>query len=320
MAVLRAALAKVLSPGAPNSEAAWQEALVPTSNASKRRTVYLDKDQRRKLLQHIDDEAAPFARALCLLPLRPGAMASLVARDFEKRTSELTVGKDKAGKGRRIEISAAAAELLTEQSNNKLPTAPLFMCANGKAWNKDSWKLPFASVVAAAELPGKATAYTLRLSTITDLVTAALPLLSIAQIFGTSAEMIARHYGHLARGAAVKALEALALSISGVQECGDAEEVFRRTMFYVVKQHHTGCGFSTSPAKRAAIQHDLAVLVYFRFLKLAEMADFRRFLTENHLRSPLARSLRCLRSMKKEVKPRSSDALATLIPLGGAQH
>src|SRR3546814_9305484 len=138
-------------------------------------------------------------------------MAALTAGDFDKRTSELTIGKDKAGEDRRIVIPAAAAKLLVEQSKDKLPTAPLFMRSNGKAWDKDSWKLPIAAAVAAAGLPVKATAYTLRHSTITDLVTAGLPLLTIAQISGTSAEMIEQHYGHLARGAAVKALEALAL-------------------------------------------------------------------------------------------------------------
>ena len=45
----------------------------------------------------------------------------------------------------------------------------------------------------------------------TDLVSAGLPLLTIAQISGTSAEMIERHYGHLASDAAVKALDGLAL-------------------------------------------------------------------------------------------------------------
>jgi site-specific recombinase XerD len=65
--------------------------------------------------------------------------------------------------------------------------------------------------VSSAELPKEATAYTLRHSTITDLVRHGLPLLTIAQISGTSAEMIERHYGHLASDAAVKALEGLAL-------------------------------------------------------------------------------------------------------------
>lgn len=211
MAVLRAALAKVLSPGAPNSEAAWQEALKSVPNANGRRTLYLDRSQRKKLLEAIDSEAAPFVRALCLLPLRPGAMAALTAGDFDRRTSELTIGKDKTGKPRRIQLPAEAAKLFAEQAKAKLPGAPLFMRSNGNPWDKNSWKLPISVAVTAAGLPDGATAYTLRHSTITDLVSAGLPLLTIAQISGTSAEMIERHYGHLASDAAVKALSELVL-------------------------------------------------------------------------------------------------------------
>ena len=145
------------------------------------------------------------------MPLRPGALAALTAGDFDKRTAELTIGKDKTGRPRRIQLPTDAARLLTEQSENKLPGASLLMRANGKAWDKNSWKLPIAAAVAAAGLPSEATAYTLRHSTITDLVSAGLPLLTIAQISGTSAEMIERHYGHLASHAAVKALGELAL-------------------------------------------------------------------------------------------------------------
>jgi integrase len=211
MAVFRAALAKVLSPGAPNSEAAWQEALQAHKNADGRRTLYLDRGQRRALVEAISGEAAPFARAMCLLPLRPGALAALLAGDFDKRTAELTIGKDKTGKPRRIQLPAAAAKLFAEQVTNKLPTAPLFMRNNGKAWDKSSWKLPIGAAVIAAGLPDGASAYTLRHSTITDLVSAGLPLLTIAQISGTSADMIEKHYGHLASNAATEALGTLAL-------------------------------------------------------------------------------------------------------------
>lgn len=211
MAVLRAALRKVLASGAPGSEAAWQEALVAIPNADGQRTLYLDREQRRMLLKCADAEAVPFVRALCLLPLRPGAMAALNAGDFEKRTAELTIGKDKTGKPRRIQLPPEAAQLLAGQAKDKLPTAPLFMRANGNRWDRDSWKRPIAAAVTAAKLPAGATAYTLRHSTITDLVSAGLPLLTIAQISGTSAEMIERHYGHLASDAAVKALGELAL-------------------------------------------------------------------------------------------------------------
>ena len=211
MAVFRAALAKMLSPGAPNSEAAWQDALQANRNADGRRTLYLDRDQRRALVEAIDAECSPFAHAMCLLPLRPGALAAMAAGDFDRRTAELTIGKDKTGKPRRIQLPANAAKLFTAQIANKLPTAPLFMRSNGKAWDKSSWKLPIRAAVIAAGLPAGASAYTLRHSTITDLVSSGLPLLTIAQISGTSAEMIEKHYGHLASNAATEALGTLSL-------------------------------------------------------------------------------------------------------------
>lgn len=210
MAVLRAALSKVLSPGTPKTEAAWQEALQAIPNADRQRTLYLDRSQRKQLLEHTPAGAAPFVKALCLLPLRPGAIAALTAGDIDKRTSELTIGKDKTGKPRRIQVPAIAAEFFSAQAKDKLPAAPLFMRPNGRAWNKDNWKQPISAAVKAAHLPAGATAYTLRHSTITDLVGAGLPLLTIAQISGTSAEMIERHYGHLASDAAVQALSELA--------------------------------------------------------------------------------------------------------------
>jgi len=211
MAMLRAALNKVLAPGAPDTESAWQEALKPIRNADRQRTLYLDRDQRRTLLANLAAEAEPFVRALCLLPLRPGATANLRVADFDKRTSELSIGKDKSGKARRILIPRAAAQLFAEQARNKLPAAPLLMQANGKAWNKEAWKRPIADAVSKAMLPDGVTAYTLRHSTITDLVNGGLPLLAVAQISDTSAEMIERHYGHLSRHAAAEALAGLAL-------------------------------------------------------------------------------------------------------------
>ena len=209
--MLRAALNKVIAPGAPDTEAAWQEALKPIRNADRQRTLYLDRGQRRALLEKIDKEAAPFARTLCLLPLRPGAVAKLHVSDFDKRTSELTIGKDKSGKPRRILVPRSVAKLFSALSKGRLPGEPLVPRGNGKQWNKESWKGPIAEAVVKAQLPDGATAYTLRHSTITDLVNGGLPLLTVAQISDTSAEMIERHYGHLSRHAAAEALAGLAL-------------------------------------------------------------------------------------------------------------
>jgi integrase len=209
MAVLRTALGAVLPLGLPNTERAWQEALKPIKNAVRRRTLYLNQDERRLLVASIDAEAKPFISALCMLPLRPGAAANLLVADFEKRTSELTIAKDKSGANRRIVVPPAAAELFASAAEGKPADAPLFTRSNGKPWTKENWNKALAAAAAKAELPSNVTAYTLRHSTITDLVTAGLPLLTVAQISGTSVEMIEKHYGHLIRHAAVEALAGL---------------------------------------------------------------------------------------------------------------
>ena len=210
MVPFRAALNLALEDGLVLSGRAWQKALEPVE-AHGRRNLYLDRDQRRELLKHLPADAAVFAHALCLLPLRPGAMAELQVGDFDVRRRELVIERDKAGGGRKILVSQQAAALLAEQARLKFPTARLFTRADGREWNKDAWKGPFKAAATAADLPAGATAYTLRHSTITDLVQSGLPLLTIAQISGTSVRMIEKTYGHLRQQQAAEALELLSL-------------------------------------------------------------------------------------------------------------
>lgn len=211
MVPLRAALGRLLTPGAPNTDAAWQEALRPAKGADKRRDLYLDRKERRSLLSATEADAQPFVRAMCLLPLRPGTLANLTAGDFDKRTKALTIGKDKNGKPRQIALPQNLADFLTEQTKGKLPGTPIFMRGDGRGWNKDAWKGPIKVAVAAAGLPSCVSAYTLRHCVLTDLVNAGLPVLTVAQISGTSVAMIERHYGHLVGNAAAEALAELAL-------------------------------------------------------------------------------------------------------------
>lgn len=211
MVPLRAALSQVLSPGAPNTDAAWQEALRPIRGADRRRTLYLDRSERKLLLFACDSEAEPFLRALCLLPLRPGVMASLVVRDFDKRTRALTIGKDKNGHPRQISVPPSIAEFIVAQSKDKLPAAPIFTRADGKPWDRNSWKHPIKEAAAKAKLSSGVAAYTLRHSVVTDLIRAGLPILTVAQLAGTSVVMIEKHYGHLVGEDAERALASLAL-------------------------------------------------------------------------------------------------------------
>jgi integrase len=212
MTSLRAALNMALDDGHATTDTAWRAKLKPIKNADGRRDVYLDIVQRRALITKASPDLAALLRALSLVPLRPGAMASLTAGDFDKRLATLTIGKDKAGADRKITLPKDTAAFFAEQAKGKTPAAPLLARADGSAWNKDSWKYPIKDAVIAAELPPNVTAYALRHSTITDLIALhKLDTLTVAQLSGTSLQMIEKHYGHLLREHAANALASLAL-------------------------------------------------------------------------------------------------------------
>lgn len=211
MTALRAALNEALDHGEALNDQAWRMVLRPIENAGKRRNIYLDRNERRALLKALPEDVERFARGLSLLPLRPGAIAALKVADFDSRRSELSVGKDKSGNDRRILLPPETAAYFKDQAKGKTPAAPIFARADGSPWNRDSWKGPIKGAVLAAKLPPASTAYTLRHSTITDLVTSGLDLLTVAQVSGTSVAMIEKHYGHLQRQRAADALAGLAL-------------------------------------------------------------------------------------------------------------
>lgn len=211
MTCFRAALNLAFMDGLVTSDFAWRSKLRPVKNADRRRELYLDRTQRLRFIQKAPPDLAAFLRGLCQLPLRPGALAKLTAGDYDHRLNVLRIGQDKAGKDRRIKMPEITAALFAEACKGKLPSAPLFSRADGKAWNKDAWKGPVKDTVTAAKLPAETTAYTLRHSVISDLVHDGLDLLTVAQISGTSVVMIERHYGHLRSEVAASALAKLAL-------------------------------------------------------------------------------------------------------------
>lgn len=211
MTSLRAAMNLALNDRLVTSSLAWDRALTPVKNVGKRRNDYLDRKQRRALLTKSLGALAVFLRGLCLVPIRPGALAALQVNDFDPKLRTLIIGKDKQGQDRRISLPESTAAFFVEQRKGKLPTAPLLADDRGGHWNKDSWKKPMKEAVRAAKLPITVTAYTLRHSVITDLIHAGLDALTVAQLSGTSIAMIEKHYGHLTAERSREALATLAI-------------------------------------------------------------------------------------------------------------
>lgn len=207
MTTLRAALNLALKRGHALNDSAWRNALEPLEGTGKRRETYLDSSQRKKLIDHTAPELVPFVRALCMIPLRPGAMANLKVSDYDKRLHALKISTDKQGEGRSITLPPAMSAFIEAQTKDKLPGAPLFTRADGKAWDKDAWKYPLKAAVAAAGLPPATVAYSLRHSVITDLIALhRLDTMTVALMAGTSVQMIDKHYGHMLKDHAADAL------------------------------------------------------------------------------------------------------------------
>lgn len=211
MTPFRAALNLALTDRRVTSDFAWKEKLKPTPKADKRRDLYIDKQERIRLIKHADPDLAIFLTGLSVLPFRPGALAKLKVCDFDPRDKILTVPWEKRHDMRKLKVPPNVVELFHELMQGAASESPLFRRANETGWNKDAWKDGVKEAAEKAGLPQKTTAYTLRHSTITDLVTTGTPLLTIAQISGTSRKMIEDHYAHLLEDETVKALAVLAL-------------------------------------------------------------------------------------------------------------
>ncbi|HUB89062.1 MAG TPA: tyrosine-type recombinase/integrase [Dyella sp.] len=211
LAVLKAALNHAVSSRAVGADRAVEWASVKPKPANKRRDLTLNRNERRKLIASAEADARAFINALCLLPIRPQALADLTVKSFDKDNNTLHIGPDKGHAPRSMKLKGPALDLIMEQAKGKTPRAPLFAYPGGEHWNKERWKKPVKRAADAAKLPAETCAYTLRHSVITDLVKGGLDVASVATLAGTSILMIQKHYGHLCHDHAADALAGLAL-------------------------------------------------------------------------------------------------------------
>lgn len=205
---LRAALNQAYEDGHVTSRQPWLQALKPLEGADNRRTLYLDRDQRRELVESFSEEARPLFQTLNMLPMRPGEVAGLRV-DYLKagqRALEIPTGKTEP---RIVPLTDDMVAHFKQCAKGKLPKAWLVSRGNGGQWDRFAWRDEMKLAAARARAPAATVAYTLRHSLITDLVTGGLDLFHVAQLAGTSILMIQKNYGHLQNEHARKALQKL---------------------------------------------------------------------------------------------------------------
>jgi integrase len=205
----------------------WNE-VQPLPNDKKRRTLFLDLNQRRHLLAHCGEGSFhDFMEAAALTGARGGELADARVSQFDARTGSMTfVGKTRLKvEPRTVPISAAAVALFKRMADGKKPDDLLFMrdesiigasycevatrryCGLAKIdrpirWRSYDWGDIVRAAVTAADLPAATVLYTLRHSWITTALTSGMGTLDVARLAGTSLLMIEKHYGHLVSDAA----------------------------------------------------------------------------------------------------------------------
>lgn len=195
LASLKAALNYAHRDRLTASDDAWKT-VTSFEKVGKRRTIFLNTDERRALVAQCGDGLRELVTALLLTGIRPGELAGCDVADFDKITGTLTIRVSKT-EARTVPLSTAAIEHFKAATKDRIGAAPLIPDAFGNRWNKDAWKKPFKAAVAAAGLPDKTVIYTLRHCAITELIAGGMDSHLVAKIAGTSTAMIDANYGHL---------------------------------------------------------------------------------------------------------------------------
>lgn len=192
----------------PIGKREWDD-VKPYPNAGQRRDLFLDLQQRRRLLKAAEGGLRNLLEAAALTGARAGELVSAKRAQFDSRLKNITF-RGKVG-SRTIPLSLPALALFSRLSKGKEPGDYILTRNDGKPWNHSDWDELVREAAAKAKLPSGVCLYTLRHSFITQAITAGMTTLDVARMCGTSVVMIEKHYGHLVASAARERLAAVTM-------------------------------------------------------------------------------------------------------------
>jgi integrase len=107
-----------------------------------------------------------------LTAARPGEIAAAKLPDFDAKQGTLIL-QGKTGR-RTVSLSSAAIAFFTEQTSHRIGSAPLVPRADGKPWDRFSWRDALRGAVKAAKLPDDVALYSLRHAAISQMLIAGI--------------------------------------------------------------------------------------------------------------------------------------------------
>lgn len=193
LSTLKALLNRAHQDGLIGSDAAWAS-VRPFEKVGEARRVFLNAEQRKRLLEQTEGAFRDLLQAALLTGARYGELRALLVGDFDKGQRALSIRKGKTG-ARVVPLSDAAVALFSRLAKSKLPAAYLLTRPDGEPWKHSDQDELMREAARKARLPHGTVFYTLRHTFISEALKGGVNIHMVAKICGTSVRMIEGHYG-----------------------------------------------------------------------------------------------------------------------------
>jgi integrase len=175
---------------------------------SSEAAVFLNAEQRARLIAKCPQALANFLTALAHTGARPSEIAVATARDFDPASGTLTMrsrkGRPVKLKARGVMLSSEGAQFFRAQARDKTPSAPLIANAHdGGHWTRQEWAKGIRKAAGAANenakvaqrIPAGVSAYSFRHARISELLQIyGVDPLTVASQTGTSLGQMEKYY------------------------------------------------------------------------------------------------------------------------------
>jgi integrase len=169
----------------------------------QRRDTIPDDKEIARFIECANPAYREFLTFLRYTGCRPGEAAIIEKRhvDLKNREIRFKIGEDKTsgktGRPRVIHLNDAAMDMIVKLIH-QIPAGPLFRNMKGQPWNTNSMNCATRQARKKAGLENNlAVAYAIRHQYITDALASGVPIAIVAEMTGTSPEMIAKVYSHI---------------------------------------------------------------------------------------------------------------------------
>jgi integrase len=168
----------------------------------ERHTEIPDDKEVARFLREASPDFREILTFIYLTGCRPGEASMIERRHVNLAHKEVRfkIGEDKTsgktGKPRVIHLNAEALATMERLCSAGI-VGPLFRNARGNPWTSSAMACSVKRLRMRTGLDSRAVAYALRHQWITDALARGVPISTVAEMTGTSPEMIARVYSHL---------------------------------------------------------------------------------------------------------------------------